>query len=95
MWSIFFKYNLVHFINKYYTFLISIMDKKIFKKKIQSILGAKKDINNIEWDSLKNLEILMELDKLFPKKINKINKISQINNYLKLEKILLNNKLIN
>ena len=71
------------------------MDKKIFKKKIQSILGAKKDINNIEWDSLKNLEILMELDKLFPKKINKINKISQINNYLKLEKILLNNKLIN
>jgi acyl carrier protein len=71
------------------------MDKKIFKKKIQSILDTKKDINNIEWDSLKNLEILMELDKLFPKKINRINKISQINNYPQLEKILLINKLIN
>ena len=71
------------------------MDKKIFKKKIQSILDTKKDINNIVWDSLKNLEILMELDKLFPKKINRINKISQINNYPQLEKILLINKLIN
>ena len=71
------------------------MDKKIFKKKIQSILDTKKDINNIEWDSLKNLEILMELDKLFPKKIKSINKISQINNYPQLEKILLINKLIN
>ena len=71
------------------------MDKKILKKKIQSILSTKKDINNFMWDSLKNLEILMELDKLFPNKINKINKISQINNYFDLEKILLKNKLIN
>ena len=71
------------------------MDKKILKKKIQSILSTKKDINNFKWDSLKNLEILMELDKLFPNKINKINKISQINNYFDLVKILLKNKLIN
>jgi acyl carrier protein len=71
------------------------MDKKIFKKKIQSILDTKKDINNIERDSIKNIEILMELDKLFQKKINRINKISQINNYPQLEKILLINKLIN
>ena len=66
--------------------------KKIIKKSIDS-----KEVENIEsdaWDSLVNLNILMELEKVFPGKITSIEGIAEINNYKDLENILISKKIL-
>ena len=66
--------------------------KKIIKKNIDS-----KELPNIEsntWDSLAHLNILMELEKVFPGKITSIEGIAEINNYKDLENILISKKIL-
>ena len=66
--------------------------KKIIKKNIDS-----KELANIEsntWDSLAHLNILMELEKVFPRKITSIEGIAEANNYKDLENILISKKIL-
>ena len=66
--------------------------KKIIKKNIDS-----KEVTNIEanaWDSLAHLNILMELEKVFPRKITSIEGIAEANNYKDLENILISKKIL-
>ena len=66
--------------------------KKIIKKNIDS-----KQVANIEansWDSLAHLNILMELEKVFPRKITSIEGIAEANNYKDLENILISKKIL-
>ena len=66
--------------------------KKIIKKNIDS-----KELPNIEsntWDSLAHLNILMELEKIFPRKIASIDGIAEANNYKNLENILISKKIL-
>ena len=66
--------------------------KKIIKKSIDS-----KEVTNIEsvaWDSLAYLNILMELEKIFPRKIASIDGIAEANNYKNLENILISKKIL-
>ena len=66
--------------------------KKIIKKMIDS-----KEVKNIEvhtWDSLSHLNILMELEKMFPNKITSIKGIAEANNYKDMENILLSKKIL-
>ena len=66
--------------------------KKIIKKNIDS-----KEVANIEsdaWDSLAHLNILMELEKIFPRKIASIDGIAEANNYKNLENILISKKIL-
>ena len=66
--------------------------KKIIKKSIDS-----KEVANIEsdsWDSLAHLNILMELEKIFPRKIASIDGIAEANNYKNLENILISKKIL-
>ena len=66
--------------------------KKIIKKSIDS-----KEVANIEsdaWDSLVHLNILMELEKIFPRKIASIDGIAEANNYKDLENILISKKIL-
>ena len=66
--------------------------KKIIKKNIDS-----KEVTNIEanaWDSLAHLNILMELEKIFPRKIASIDGIAEANNYKNLENILISKKIL-
>ena len=66
--------------------------KKIIKQNIDS-----KVVTNIEtnaWDSLAHLNILMELEKKFPRKITSIDGIAEANNYKKLENILVSKKIL-
>ena len=66
--------------------------KKIIKKNIDS-----KEVANIEanaWDSLAHLNILMELEKVFPRKITSIEGIAEANNYKDLENILISKKIL-
>ena len=66
--------------------------KKIIKKSIDS-----KEVANIEsdaWDSLVHLNILMELEKIFPRKIASIDGIAEANNYKNLENILISKKIL-
>ena len=66
--------------------------KKIIKKNIDS-----KEVANIEsdvWDSLVHLNILMELEKIFPRKIASIDGIAEANNYKNLENILISKKIL-
>tara|TARA_B100000886_G_C20127030_1_gene368315 strand:+ start:223 stop:453 length:231 start_codon:yes stop_codon:yes gene_type:complete len=64
--------------------------------KIAKILGVKKgdlekknDFTKFEeWDSLKHLEIITELDKILGKKIQKVKNPSQITNLKKILSIL-------
>ncbi|RZO48226.1 MAG: hypothetical protein EVA76_03965 [Candidatus Pelagibacterales bacterium] len=66
--------------------------KKVIKKNTNS-----KEVANIEtdaWDSLAHLNILMELEKAFPRKITSINGIAEANNYKKLKNILLSKKIL-
>ena len=66
--------------------------KKIIKKNIDS-----KEVANIEanaWDSLAHLNILMELEKVFPHKITSIEGIAEANNYKDLENILISKKIL-
>tara|TARA_B110000196_G_C20924649_1_gene556934 strand:- start:520 stop:747 length:228 start_codon:yes stop_codon:yes gene_type:complete len=66
--------------------------KKVIKQNIDS-----KEVVNIEtdaWDSLAHLNILMELEKTFPRKITSIDGIAEANNYKKLENILVSKKIL-
>ena len=66
--------------------------KKVIKQNIDS-----KEVENIEtdaWDSLAHLNILMELEKTFPRKITSIDGIAEANNYKKLENILVSKKIL-
>ena len=66
--------------------------KKIIKKSIDS-----KEVANIEsgaWDSLAHLNILMESEKIFPRKIASIDGIAEANNYKNLENILISKKIL-
>ena len=66
--------------------------KKLIKRNIDS-----KQVSNIEnntWDSLAHLNILMELEKEFPRKITSINGIAEANNYKDLENILISKKIL-
>ena len=66
--------------------------KKIIKKSIDS-----KEVANIEsgsWDSLAHLNILMELEKIFPRKIASIDGIAEANNYKNLKNILISKKML-
>ena len=66
--------------------------KKVIKQNIDS-----KEVENIEtdtWDSLSHLNILMELEKTFPRKITSIDGIAEANNYKKLENILISKKIL-
>ena len=73
------------------------MNRKELKKLIIKIINDDevKDLKNYEWDSLAHLNILMELDKIYPDKITSINNIAEMNTYTKLEKALISKKLIN
>ena len=66
--------------------------KKVIKQNIDS-----KEVVNIEtdaWDSLAHLNILMELEKTFPRKITSIDGIAEANNYNKLKNILVSKKIL-
>tara|TARA_B100000768_G_scaffold176988_1_gene190546 strand:+ start:207 stop:434 length:228 start_codon:yes stop_codon:yes gene_type:complete len=73
------------------------MNRKELKKFIIKIINDNevKDLKNYEWDSLAHLNILMELDKIYPDKITSIDNIAEMNTYKKLEKALISKKLLN
>lgn len=73
------------------------MNRKELKKLIIKIINDDevKDLKNYEWDSLAHLNILMELDKIYPDKITSIDNIAEMNTYKKLEKALISKKLLN
>tara|TARA_B100001057_G_C22170016_1_gene689038 strand:+ start:222 stop:443 length:222 start_codon:yes stop_codon:yes gene_type:complete len=72
------------------------MKEKDLKNIIKKLSEIKiKNFNNFEWDSLLQLSILMELEKKFPGKITSIKKISEINTYQNLLKVLKKKKIIN
>ena len=72
------------------------MKKKEFNSLLIKILSikAKKKIENLSWDSLGHLTILMELEKIFPNKITSINKISEATTQNKLFNLLKSKKLV-
>ena len=72
------------------------MKKKNYKKIIKKSIDSK-EVANIEsgvWDSLAHLNILMELEKIFPRKIASIDGIAEANNYKNLENILISKKIL-
>lgn len=73
------------------------MNRKELKKLIIKIINDDevKDLKNYEWDSLAHLNILMELDKIYPDKITSIDNIAEMNTYKELEKALISKKLLN
>ena len=73
------------------------MNRKELKKLIIKIINDDevKDLKNYEWDSLAHLNILMELDKIYPDKITSIDNIAEMNTYKTLEKALISKKLLN
>ena len=72
------------------------MNKNQLKKVIKQNIDSKevKNIETDEWDSLAHLNILMELEKTFPRKITSIDGIAEANNYKKLENILVSKKIL-
>ena len=71
------------------------MKEKEFEKIIYKSIDKKiKNLNKLEWDSLAQLSILMNIEKKFPNKITSIKKISEITNYNDLLEILKKNKII-
>ena len=72
------------------------MKKKNYKKIIKKSIDSK-EVANIEsgaWDSLAHLNILMELEKIFPQKIASIDGIAETNNYKNLKNILISKKIL-
>ena len=72
------------------------MKKKNYKKIIKKSIDSK-EVANIEsgaWDSLAHLNILMELEKIFPRKIASIDGIAEANNYKNLENNLISKKIL-
>ena len=72
------------------------MNKNQLKKVIKQNIDSKEvaNIETDEWDSLAHLNILMELEKKFPRKITSIDGIAEANNYKKLENILVSKKIL-
>ena len=72
------------------------MNKNQLKKIIKQNIDSKevKNIETDEWDSLSHLNILMELEKTFPRKITSIDGIAEANNYNKLKNILVSKKIL-
>jgi acyl carrier protein len=72
------------------------MNKNQLKKVIKQNIDSKevKNIETDEWDSLSHLNILMELEKTFPRKITSIDGIAEANNYKKLKNILVSKKIL-
>ena len=66
--------------------------KKLIKKNIDSKKTTNIEVNT--WDSLAHLNILMELEKEFPRKITSIDGIAEANNYKDLENILISKKIL-
>tara|TARA_B100001123_G_C15127407_1_gene953899 strand:+ start:562 stop:789 length:228 start_codon:yes stop_codon:yes gene_type:complete len=66
--------------------------KKLIKKNIDSKKTTNIEVNT--WDSLAHLNILMELEKKFPRKITSIDGIAEANNYKDLENILISKKIL-
>lgn len=73
-----------------------IMNKKEFITTIVKCLNIKKkkNLENLSWDSLGHLTILIELEKKFPNKITSIKNISEATNQKKLFKLLKSKKLL-
>lgn len=72
------------------------MNKKEFITTLLKCLNIKKkkNLENLSWDSLGHLTILIELEKKFPNKITSIKNISEANNQKKLFKLLKSKKLL-
>jgi len=72
------------------------MNKKEFIFTLIKCLNIKKkkNLENLEWDSLGNLTILIELEKKFPNRVTSIKNISEATNQKKLFKLLKSKKLI-
>lgn len=72
------------------------MNKKEFLTTLVKSLNLKKKSNleNLSWDSLGHLTILIELEKKFPNKITSIKNISEATNQKKLFKLLKSKKLL-
>lgn len=72
------------------------MNKKEFITTIVKCLNIKKkkNLENLSWDSLGHLTILIELEKKFPNKITSIKNISEATNQKKLFKLLKSKKLL-
>ena len=72
------------------------MNEKEFKKLIIKSINSSKniDLKSHEWDSLVQLTILLELEKIFPNKITSIKGLAEVNNYNKMKKILISKKIL-
>jgi acyl carrier protein len=72
------------------------MNKKEFIFTLIKCLNIKKkkNLENLEWDSLGHLTILIELEKKFPNRVTSIKNISEATNQKKLFKLLKSKKLI-
>lgn len=72
------------------------MNKKEFITTLIKCLNIKKkkNLENLSWDSLGHLTILIELEKKFPNKITSIKNISEATNQKKLSKLLKSKKLL-
>tara|TARA_X000001036_G_C20384064_1_gene685893 strand:- start:419 stop:646 length:228 start_codon:yes stop_codon:yes gene_type:complete len=72
------------------------MNKKEFITTLIKCLNIKKkkNLENLSWDSLGHLTILIELEKKFPNKITSIKNISEATNQKKLFKLLKSKKLL-
>ena len=72
------------------------MNKKEFIFTLIKCLNIKKkkNLKNLEWDSLGHLTILIELEKKFPNRVTSIKNISEATNQKKLFKLLKSKKLI-
>jgi len=72
------------------------MREKEFKKLVVRSINSPKSINlkSYEWDSLVQLTLLLELEKIFPNKITAIKGLAEVNNYNKMKKILISKKIL-
>jgi len=57
-------------------------------------IKKKKNLETLQWDSLGQLTILIELEKKFPNRVTSIKNISEATNQKKLFKLLKSKKLI-
>ena len=72
------------------------MNEKEFKKLVIKSINSSKniDLKSHEWDSLVQLTILLDLEKIFPNKITSIKGLAEVNNYNKMKKILISKKIL-
>ena len=72
------------------------MNEKEFKKLVIKSINSSKsiDLKSYEWDSLVQLTLLLELEKIFPNKITSIKGLAEVNNYNKMKKILVSKKIL-